>query len=264
MIDRLINMLAYIGCATLDAVRMLGTSCIMLAHAIGGRYKHGSMAMLIIKQIYHVGVLSLIIICVSGLFVGMVLALQGYTILNRYGSSVAVGQMVALSLLRELGPVMTGLLFAGRAGSALAAEVGLMRATEQISSMEMIGVDPLRRIVAPRFWAGMICLPLLNCIFVVIGIYGSAFVGVDWLGIDAGAFWDNMRNVINFKVDVLAGIAKSIVFGFVVSWIAVFQGYNAAPTSAGIGNATTKTVVYSSLSILGLDFILTAVLFGGL
>lgn len=264
MTVHLFDKVAKLGSMGCEFIRTVGLSGIMLVRSICGRYKHGKMTSLIVDQLYASGVLSLIIICVSGLFIGMVLGLQGYTILNRYGSSNAVGQLVALSLLRELGPVVTALLFAGRAGSALAAEIGLMKATEQLSSMEMIGVDPLRRVIAPRFWGGLISLPLLSCIFIIVGIWGSAIVGVDWLGIDSGSFWVNMQNAVSFKADVLCGLIKSIVFGFVVTWIAVFQGYTATPTSGGISLATTRTVVYSSLAILGLDFILTAVMFGGL
>ena len=264
MARRLSDRLAELGNTGLEFVRSIGYAGIMLIHAISGRSKHSQMPSLLVKQLYSTGVLSLVIICVSGLFIGMVLGLQGYTILNRYGSSQAVGQLVALSLLRELGPVVTALLFAGRAGSALAAEIGLMKATEQLSSMEMIGIDPLRRIIAPRFWAGLISLPILSCIFIMVGIFGSAMVGIDWLGIDSGAFWTNMQNAVSFRSDVLGGLIKSVVFGFVVIWIAVFQGYTASPTSGGISLATTRTVVYSSLAVLGLDFILTAVMFGGL
>ena len=256
--------LARLGNYGLEFLRAIGYAGIMLIRTICGRYQHGKMTPLVIKQFYSIGVLSLIIICVSGLFIGMVLGLQGYTILKRYGSSQAVGQLVALSLLRELGPVVTALLFAGRAGSALAAEIGLMKTTEQLSSMEMIGVDPLRRVVAPRFWAGLISLPVLNCIFIVVGIYGSAVVGIDWLGIDSGSFWVNMQNAVNFRSDVLFGLIKSAVFALVVIWIALYQGYTATPTSNGISQATTCTVVYASLAVLGLDFILTAVMFGGL
>lgn len=264
MARRFSDRIADLGNTGLEFIRTVGYSGIMLIRTISGRYKHGKMSTLLIRQFYSIGVLSLVIICVSGLFIGMVLGLQGYTILNRYGSSQAVGQLVALSLLRELGPVVTALLFAGRAGSALAAEIGLMKATEQLSSMEMIGVDPLRRIIAPRFWAGLISLPILTCIFIMVGIFGSAMVGVDWLGIDSGSFWTNMQNAVSFRSDVLGGLIKSMVFGFVITWIAVFQGYTATPTSGGISLATTRTVVYSSLAVLGLDFILTAVMFGGL
>ena len=217
---------------------------------------------LVRDQIHFLGNYSLAIIAVSGLFVGFVLALQGYNILVDYGSEQAVGQMVALTLLRELGPVVTGLLFAGRAGSALTAEIGNMKSTEQLSSLEMIGVDPLKYIIAPRLWAGFISMPLLALIFSVVGIWGGAMVAVDWLGVYEGSFWGNMQNSVNFHEDVLNGVIKSIVFAFVITWIAVFQGYDCEPTSEGISRATTKTVVYASLAVLGLDFILTALMFG--
>jgi len=212
--------------------------------------------------LYSVGVLSLAIVVVSGLFIGMVLALQGYTILSDFGSESAIGQMIALTLVRELGPVVTALLFAGRAGSALTAEIGLMKATEQLSSMEMMGVDPLRRVIAPRLWAGFIAMPVLAVIFTVVGIWGGMLVGVEWLGVFDGAYWGNMQSSVDFVDDVLNGLVKSVVFGFVCAWIAVYQGYDCLPTSAGISSATTKTVVYSSLAVLGLDFALTAVMFG--
>ncbi|WP_336366307.1 lipid asymmetry maintenance ABC transporter permease subunit MlaE [Marinobacter sp. C2H3] len=217
---------------------------------------------LLVRQIYSVGVLSLAIIVVSGLFIGMVLGLQGYTILSDYGSESAIGQMIALTLVRELGPVVTALLFAGRAGSALTAEIGLMKATEQLSSMEMMGVDPLRRVIAPRLWAGFYTMPVLALIFSMVGIWGGMLVGVDWLGVFEGSFWGNMQSSVDFVDDVLNGVLKSVVFGFVCAWIAVYQGYDCVPTSAGISSATTKTVVYSSLAVLGLDFVLTAVMFG--
>lgn len=217
---------------------------------------------LLARQLYFVGVYSLIIIVVSGMFVGMVLALQGYTVLVRFGADQALGQLVSLTLLRELGPVVAALLFAGRAGSALTAEIGLMKATEQLASMEMIGVDPLRRVVRPRLIAGFIAMPLLAQIFNMVAIWGAVGVGVDWLNVDAGSFWANMQNSVNFVEDVLNGLIKSAVFGLVITWIAVFQGYDAMPTSEGISAATTRTVVYSSLAILGMDFLLTAVMFG--
>lgn len=211
-----------------------------------------------------VGVLSLAIIIVSGLFIGMVLGFQGYTILVKFGAEQALGQLVALSLVRELGPVVAALLFAGRAGSALTAEIGLMKATEQLASMEMLGIDPLRRIIAPRFWAGQISLPILAAIFSSVAVGGGYMVGVEWLGVDAGAFWANMQTSVEFYEDVINGLIKSVVFGTVVTWIAVYQGYTCIPTSEGIGKATTRTVVLSSLVILGLDFLLTAMMFGGL
>ncbi len=242
----------------------LGRSGMFLLRAMLGQSLGLNGLRLLCHQIYKVGVLSLIIIIVSGLFIGMVLGLQGYNILIDYGSEQAVGQMIALTLVRELGPVVTALLFAGRAGSALTAEIGLMKATEQLSSMEMMGVDPMRRVIAPRFWAGFITLPILAAIFSAVGVFGGMLVSVDWLGVFEGAFWSNMQSSVDFQEDVLNGMVKAVVFGLVCSWIAVFQGYDLLPTSEGISIATTKTVVYSSLAVLGLDFILTAVMFGGL
>ena len=217
----------------------------------------------LIRQIHSVGVRSLSIIIVAGFFVGMVLALQGYNILVKFGSVSALGTMVSLTLLRELGPVLAALLFAGRAGSALTAEIGLMKATEQLSAMEMMGVDPLKRVITPRLWAGVISVPILALLFSTVGIWGGAFVAVDMLGLYDGAYWSNMANTVEFYEDVVQGLIKAAVFGVVVTWIAVYQGYDAAPTSEGIGKATTQTVVISSLAILGLDFILTAVMLGG-
>ncbi|XLX41294.1 lipid asymmetry maintenance ABC transporter permease subunit MlaE [Ectopseudomonas mendocina] len=250
------------GRAGIDVVATLGRSVLFLLGALFGRSRAGKPLQLLIKQLFAVGVMSLAIIVVSGIFIGMVLALQGYNILVSYGSEQAVGQMVALTLLRELGPVVTALLFAGRAGSALTAEIGNMKSTEQLSSLEMIGVDPLKYIVAPRLWAGFISMPLLAMIFSVVGIWGGAMVAVDWLGVYEGSFWANMQNSVSFFDDVLNGVIKSIVFAFVVTWIAVFQGYDCEPTSEGISRATTRTVVYASLAVLGLDFILTALMFG--
>ena len=250
------------GRSAIDVVAVLGRSCLFLGHALIGRGGIGGSFQLLVRQLYSVGVLSLAIIIVSGVFIGMVLALQGYSILTQYGSEQAVGQMVALTLLRELGPVVTALLFAGRAGSALTAEIGNMKSTEQLSSLEMIGVDPLKYIVAPRLWAGFVSLPLLALIFSVVGIWGGSWVAVDWLGVYEGSFWANMQNSVSFTGDVLNGLVKSLVFAFVVTWIAVFQGYDCEPTSEGISRATTRTVVYASLAVLGLDFILTALMFG--
>jgi phospholipid/cholesterol/gamma-HCH transport system permease protein len=207
-------------------------------------------------------VLSFLIILISGLFVGMVLGLQGFYILSDFGAEETLGVMVAASLVRELGPVVSALLFAGRAGSALTAEIGLMKATEQLSGMEMMAVDPIKRIISPRFLAGIISTPLLSAIFSSIGVMGGHIVGVGMLGVDDGAFWAQMQNTIDFNEDIVNGIIKSMVFGFVVSWIALFEGYDAIPTSEGVSRATTRTVVNSAFSILGLDFILTALMFG--
>lgn len=257
----------------MDNIALLGRQALVRIAAVGraGEFLYQSLVgvphpirgvPLLVRQLYSVGVLSLAIIVVSGLFIGMVLGLQGVSILSSYGSEQAVGQMVALTLVRELGPVVTALLFAGRAGSALTAEIGLMKATEQLSSMEMMGVDPLRRIMAPRLWAGFISMPLLAVIFSLVGIWGGKLVAVDWLQVNDGSFWTNMQASVEFWDDVINGVIKSLVFGFVCTWIAVFQGYDSVPTSEGISVATTKTVVYSSLSVLALDFLLTAVMFG--
>ncbi|OZC37922.1 ABC transporter permease [Marinobacter vinifirmus] len=258
MMDRI----AALGRGGLDVISSFGRSGRFLVGVLAGIPRPATGFPLLLRQLYFVGVLSLAIVVVSGLFIGMVLGLQGYTILSDYGSEAAIGQMIALTLVRELGPVVTALLFAGRAGSALTAEIGLMKATEQLSSMEMMGVDPLRRVIAPRLWAGFIAMPVLAIIFSVVGIWGGMLVGVDWLGVFEGAFWGNMQSSVDFVDDVLNGVIKSVVFGFVCAWIAVYQGYDCVPTSAGISSATTKTVVYSSLAVLGLDFVLTAVMFG--
>ena len=216
---------------------------------------------LVRDQIHFLGTYSLAIIAVSGLFVGFVLGLQGYYILQRYGSAEALGLMVALSLLRELGPVVVALLFAGRAGTSLTAEIGLMRAGEQLSAMEMMAVDPVRRILAPRFWAGVIVLPLLTAIFNAVGVLGGWVVGVLMIGIDPGSFWSQMQDGVDVWSDVGNGVLKSVVFGFTVTFVALLQGYNAQPTPEGVSRATTRTVVMASLAVLALDFVLTAMMF---
>ncbi|WP_321799723.1 lipid asymmetry maintenance ABC transporter permease subunit MlaE [Caballeronia sp. J97] len=216
---------------------------------------------LVTKQIHFVGNYSLVIIAVSGLFVGFVLGLQGYYTLSRYGSEQALGLLVALSLVRELGPVVTALLFAGRAGTSLTAEIGLMKAGEQLTAMEMMAVDPLKVVVAPRMWAGIIAMPVLAAIFSAVGIIGGYIVGVMLIGVDPGAFWSQMQGGVDVWRDVGNGVIKSIVFGFAVTFIALFQGYEARPTPEGVSRATTKTVVYASLAVLGLDFLLTALMF---
>lgn len=253
-----------IGYKTLSFFESIGRASIVLFSAVFSKpdFKNGSQRLC--AQLYSVGVLSLIIILISGFFIGMVLGLQGYNILSRFGADQALGQLIALSMVRELGPVIGALLFAGRAGSALTAEISLMKTTEQLSSMEMMGVDPLHRVIAPRFWAGQISLPLLTLIFNAVAIIGGYLVGVDWLGVDDGAFWANMQASVDFYDDIQNGIVKSVAFATVVTWIAVYQGLDSIPTSEGIGRATTKTVVYSSLCVLGLDFFLTAVMFRGI
>ena len=221
-------------------------------------------AQLTVREVYFAGVLSLIVIMVSGLFVGMVLGLQGYDALNKYGAGDSLGVFVGLSLVRELGPVVAGLLFASRAGSAVTAEIGLMKTTEQLSAMEMMAVDPIARIVAPRFWGGVISMPLLAALFSVMGVFGAYLVGVRLIGVDNGTFWGNMRAGIDFWPDITNGIIKSVVFGIAVTLIAVFEGYDANPTAEGVSSATTRTVVGGSLAILALDFVLTVFMFRGL
>lgn len=256
------NAIALLGRRVIDSVHGIGIATILLIQIICSLPTRLGFK-LFIYQMYRVGVLSLLIVTVSGLFIGLVIGLQGYTILVNVGSESMLGTMVALTLLRELAPVVAALLFAGRAGSALAAEIGLMKATEQLSSMEMIGVDPLKRIVSPRLWAGIISLPMLTVIFAAIGIFGGKLVGVDFLGVDEGSFWSGMQSAVQFRHDVINGILKSICFAVICTWIAVYQGYACNPTSEGIATATTRTVVYSSLCVLGFDFVLTAVMFGG-
>lgn len=217
---------------------------------------------LTVREIFFTGVMSLIIILVAGMFVGMVLGLQGYETLKRYGSESALGSLVALSLVRELGPVLAALLFASRAGSAMTAEIGLMKATEQISAMEMMAVNPIARVVAPRFWAGVISMPLLAAMFSAMGVFGGYVVGVVLIGVDEGSFWSQMQGAVDFRHDVLNGVTKSFVFGVAVTVISLFEGYDAPPTAEGVSGATTRTVVQSSLAILMLDFMLTAFMFG--
>src|SRR5450759_6000512 len=216
-----------------------------------------------IREIYFSGVMSLIIIIVSGLFVGMVLGLQGFETLQKYGAEETMGVLVALSLTRELGPVVAALLFASRAGSAITAEIGLMKATEQLAAMEMMAVDPIARVIAPRFWAGVLSMPLLAAMFSAMGVFGGYLVGVRLIGVDEGSFWSQMQAAVDFQEDILNGVIKSVVFGVAVAWIAVFEGYDAPPTAEGVSGATTRTVVTSSLTILALDFMLTAFMFRG-
>lgn len=218
---------------------------------------------LTIREIYFSGVLSLIIILVSGLFVGMVLALQGYETLQTFGAEESLGILVALSLVRELGPVVAALLFASRAGSAITAEIGLMKATEQLSAMEMMAIDPIARVVAPRFWAGVVSMPLLAALFSAMGILGGYLVGVQLIGVDEGAFWSQMQAKVDFEQDIMNGVIKSFVFGIAITTIALYEGYQAPPTAEGVSGATTRTVVTSSLAVLALDFVLTAFMFRG-
>src|SRR3954462_9380699 len=252
-----------LGSGVTSYVHRLGFASRFLAYLV----LHSGTALrrfrLTIAEIYFAGVLSLVIILVSGLFVGMVLALQGYETLQRYGADEQLGILVALSLVKELGPVLAGLLFASRAGSAITAEIGLMKATEQLSAMEMMAVDPIARVVAPRFWAGVISMPLLAALFSAMGIFGGYLVGVVLIGVDEGSFWSQMQAAVDVRQDIVNGVIKSFVFGVAVTWISLFEGYDAPPTAEGVSGAPTRTVVTSSLAILGLDFMLTSFMFKG-
>ncbi|KAF7599069.1 MAG: ABC transporter permease [Candidatus Dactylopiibacterium carminicum] len=262
MLDAVSCFLRAIGARLINAILRLGFAarffCMVLALS-GTSLKRFRLTL---REIHFAGVLSLVIIVVSGLFVGMVLGLQGYETLVRSGSEEALGVLVALSLVRELGPVVAGLLFASRAGSAITAEIGLMKATEQLDAMDMMAVNPIARVVAPRFWGGVLSMPLLAALFSAMGIFGGYLVGVVLIGADEGSFWSQMQASVDFQEDILNGVIKSVVFGVAVSWIAVFEGYDCEPTAEGVSRATTRTVVTSSLAILGLDFVLTSLMFG--
>ncbi|MFT5261155.1 MAG: phospholipid/cholesterol/gamma-HCH transport system permease protein [Saprospiraceae bacterium] len=259
----IVSSIERMGASVLRLVNKLGRSGIFLGHSLLGMMRVLRRPSLIVQQIYSVGVLSVAITVIAGFFVGMVLGLQGYYQLSRYAAESSLGLGVALTLVRELGPVVAGLLFAGRAGSALTAEIGLMKATDQLAAMEMMAVNPYERIIGPRFWAGLISLPLLAAMFSAVGVLGSYIVAVGQFGVDSGVFMSIMQNGVDFYYDVLNGIIKSLIFGLVVTWIALFEGYSAAPTSNGVSLATTRTVVTASLSILALDYVLTALMFGG-
>jgi phospholipid/cholesterol/gamma-HCH transport system permease protein len=263
MLDPVTRALSRLGRQVISAVWRLGYASRFFASVLMRSGMSFRRFRLVTKEIYFAGVLSLIIIIVSGLFVGMVLGLQGYETLQRYGSAEAVGTLVALSLTRELGPVVAALLFASRAGSAMTAEIGLMKATEQISAMEMMAVDPIARVVGPRFWGGLISMPLLAAMFSAVGVFGGYLIAVVLIGVDAGAFWSQMQASVDLRNDIVNGVIKSVVFGVTVTAIALFEGYDAPPTAEGVSRATTRTVVTSSLAILGLDFVLTAFMFRG-
>jgi phospholipid/cholesterol/gamma-HCH transport system permease protein len=248
LLDGARALLVKAGAFTLFTLRLLAVTPATL-----GRFG------LVTAQIYNTGALSLVIIMLSGLFVGMVLGLQGYDLLARFGSTEALGTAAALGLLRELGPVVTALLFAGRAGTALTSEIGLMSATDQLAAMQMMAVDPVRRVCAPRFLGGVIALPLLTAIFGMVGIFGAQLVGVSIMGVDAGQFWSQMRGAVELR-DIVEGVVKSLAFGFACSSIAVYEGYHAVPTAEGVSRATTRTVVTSSVAVLLVDYMLTAVL----
>lgn len=254
-------LLADVGFAVRNQLADLGRAARLLAQLLGLAWASLKRFGLVRDQIHFLGNYSLAIIAVSGLFVGFVLGLQGYYTLQRYGSSEAVGLLVALSLVRELGPVVTALLFAGRAGTSLTAEIGLMKAGEQLSAMEMMAIDPVKRILAPRFWAGVLTMPVLAAVFSAVGILGGWFVGVVMIGVDAGSFWSQMQGGVDVWRDVGNGVVKSFVFGITVTFVALYQGFEAQPTPEGVSKATTRTVVVASLLVLALDFMLTALMF---
>ena len=260
----LVDGLRRVGSGTMRAIARVGFAARFFLAVLYHSPAALMRLQLTMREVYFSGVLSLVVIMVSGMFVGMVLGLQGYDTLNRYGAGDSLGIFVGLSLVRELGPVVAGLLFASRAGSAVTAEIGLMKTTEQLSAMEMMAVDPLARIVAPRFWGGVVSMPLLAALFCVMGVFGAYVVGVRLIGVDNGTFWGNMQAGIDFWPDITNGIIKSFVFGVAVSLIAVFEGYDAQPTAEGVSAATTRTVVGGSLAILALDFILTVFMFRGI
>jgi phospholipid/cholesterol/gamma-HCH transport system permease protein len=263
-VNALAQLLRSIGARTIDGIWRLGFATRFLVATLSHTPAAFRRLHLTIREVYFSGVLSLTIIVVSGLFVGMVLGLQGYDTLVRFGATEALGVLVALSLVRELGPVVAALLFASRAGSAITAEIGLMKATEQLDAMDMMAIDPVARVVAPRFWGGVLSMPLLAAMFSATGILGGYLVGVVLIGVDSGQFWSQMQNSVNFRDDIVNGIIKSAVFGVAITWIAVFEGYEAPPTAEGVSRATTRTVVTSALVILALDFILTAFMFRGI
>ena len=241
----------------LAAIRRVGSVAVFLGQVLAQVPPAFAKPRLIVQQIYNAGARSLVIIMLSGLFVGMVLGLQGFDLLQRFGSEDALGVAAALGLLKELGPVVTALLFAGRAGTSLTSEIGLMKATDQLTAMQMMAVDPLRYVVAPRFIGSFIAMPLLNAIFCGIGLFGAQLIGVSLMGVDAGAFWSQTQNAVDLR-DVNEGIVKSLVFGVACSLIAVYEGYNCEPTPEGVGLATTRTVVTSSVMVLLLNYLLTA------
>jgi phospholipid/cholesterol/gamma-HCH transport system permease protein len=251
-----------LGRSGINTSASFGRAGLMLFNALIGRPEPGKQWPLLLKQLYSVGVQSLLIIMVSGLFIGMVLGLQGYIVLTTYSAEASLGMMVALSLLRELGPVVTALLFAGRAGTSLTAEIGLMKAGEQLAAMEVMAVDPIRRVLVPRLWGGIIAMPILAAVFSMVGILGGWVVGVIMIGVDAGAFWSQMQNGVDVWNDVANGVIKSLVFGVSVTLVALYEGWQAKPTPEGVARATTRTVVVGSLAVLGLDFLLTALMFG--
>jgi len=255
------RILETIGRTVRESIASLGFATRSFGNLLGcspGAFRRPA---LISEQVHFIGNYSLVIIIVSGLFVGMVLGLQGYYTLNQYGAEQKLGQVVALALVRELGPVVTALLFAGRAGTSLTAQIGLMKAGEQLSAMEMMAINPVQRVLAPRFWAGVIAMPVLATVFSAVGVLGGYLVGVQLIGVDEGAFWSQMQSGVDVRADVLNGVLKSFIFGVAVTFTALFQGYQAQPTPEDVSRATTRTVVIASLMVWGLDFIMTALMF---
>jgi phospholipid/cholesterol/gamma-HCH transport system permease protein len=255
--------IARLGRNVINGIWRIGSMARFFALVLSSSGTSVSRFRLVMREVYFSGVLSLVIIIVSGLFVGMVLGLQGFETLQKYGATESIGVVVALSLVRELGPVVSALLFASRAGSAITAEIGLMKATEQLTAMDMMAVSPMARVIAPKFWAGVISMPFLAGLFSCMGVFGGYVVGVVLIGVDNGAFWSQMQAAVDFRYDVLNGVVKSLVFGIAVSVIATFEGFDAPPTAEGVSGATTRTVVSSALTILALDFILTAFMLRG-
>ena len=260
MIGGIDHGLRHVGARVIDGIWKIGAASRFTLTLLGRSAMSFRRPQLTLDEIYFTGVLSLIIIIVSGLFVGLVLGLQGYETLKRYGSAEALGTLVALSLVRELGPA---LLFASRAGSAITAKIGIMKSTEQLSAMEMMAVDPFARVLGPIFWGGTISMPLLAAIFSAFGVFGGYLIGVVIIGVDSGAFWSQMQANVDLRTDVLNGVIKSVVFGVAVTLIALFEGFDAPPTAEGVSYAVTRTVVTSALAILALDFVLTSFMFTG-
>ena len=258
MLERVQKPVARLGRNMIDGIWRIGVMARFFALVLGSSATSFHRFRLVMREVYFSGVLSLIIIVVSGLFVGMVLGLQGFETLQKYGATESIGVLVALSLVRELGPVVAALLFASRAGSAITAEIGLMKVTEQLTAMDMMAVSPMARVIAPRFWAGVISMPILAMLFSAMGVFGGYLIGVVVIGVDNGAFWGQMQAAVDFWNDVVNGLIKSFVFGVAVTVIATFEGYDAPPTAEGVSRATTRTVVTSALTILALDLVLTA------
>ncbi len=260
-INPVTNWIGSIGSASLGVVERLGYAVIFLLRCVVRFPKVIVRPSLVVQQLYSVGVLTVVITIVAGAFVGMVLGFQGYYTLVDFGAESSLGLVVALSLTRELGPVLSALLYTGRAGSALTAEIGLMKTTEQLAALEMMAVNPIQRVIAPRLLAGIITVPLLCAMFTFVGILGGYFIGVVQLGVDAGVYWSTISDGVDLYQDVVNGMIKSVVFGVIVTWIAVFEGYDSYPSAEGISSATTRTVVSGSLAILGVDYILTSLMF---